>query len=192
MTVLGDLRSLFVDWRAALEDFLSRPPVTARSFFASAHVWLWLQIPVFCLISPLPWFSAGRFSVTSRILLPAAVPLFFFLFALVYDRLLAYERPPAIDAVRPMNAMLFCALTGFAGGVFHLLHPLAGIAASLLFGAYAVLLCLRAAIAVYNLTPAQALFRAAGALTIVLIPAAFAAFLVHIGMTFRVLGQILS
>lgn len=192
MSVITDLRSIFVDWRAALDDFLSRPPVTARKYFAANHLLLWIQIPLFCLMAPLPWIFAPRFSFTGRLLFPAAVPLFFFAFALVYDRLLAYEKGPATDSVQPFNTMLFCVLPAFAGVFFHIVHPALGMVMSGLLGAYAVLLCLRAAVTVWSLSVPQALLRAAGALTIVLLPVVFFAVIFHIVMTFRVLEQILS
>lgn len=192
MAVLADLRSIFVDWRAALDDFLSRPPVTARSYFAANHFLLWIHIPLFCLLAPLPWILGGRFSITGRILFPAAIPLFFLAFAFVFDRLLAYEKGPSTDSVRPFNTMLFCALPAFAGALFHVIHPALGMGMSALFGAYAVLLCLRAAVVVWELTIAQALLRAAGALTIILMPVLLLSAGFHVVMTLRVLEQILS
>lgn len=192
MTVLSDLRSIFVDWRAALDNFLSRPPVTARAYFASNHLLLWIHIPLLCLIAPLPWISGARFSITGRLLFPALVPLFFFAFAFVFDRLLAYEKPPSTDSSRPFNSMLFCALPAFAGVLFHIVHPLLGMIMSALFGAYAVLLCLRAAVSVWELTVAQAMLRAVAAFTIILLPALAVAAVFHIVQTFRVLSQVLS
>jgi len=195
MAVLSDLRSIFVDWRAALDNFLSRQPVSARTYFLSNHLLLWIHIPLFCLLSPLPWISGAKFSITAiagRLLLPALLPLFFFAFAFVFDRLLAYEKPPAIDSSRPFNGMLFCALPAFAGGLFHLVHPLFGVIMSALFGAYAVLICLRAAVSVWELSVAQAVFRAVAAFTIILLPALAVSAVFHIAMTFRVLTQVLS
>jgi uncharacterized YccA/Bax inhibitor family protein len=61
-----------------------------------------------------------------------------------------------------------------------------------LFGIYAMLLCLRAAVVVWDLTISQALLRAVGAVTIIFMPVLLFSAAFHIVMTLRVLDQILS
>ncbi|MCE9596423.1 MAG: hypothetical protein K8S54_00495 [Spirochaetia bacterium] len=195
MTVLSDLRALYSDWNGALRDFLTRPLITSRELVFYSHLILLLHIPIFSIISPLPWILGSRFSTSARLILPVAIPVFVVLLAMVYDRILLNEKGPALEIPgreRPENAMLFCALPACSCGLFFLLHPAIGLLMTILAASYSVLLFIRASISIWNLPVQKAIFRLVGALFFILIPSVLFVLALNVLTSVKILGRLFT
>ncbi|MBL8021215.1 MAG: hypothetical protein JNM27_16215 [Leptospirales bacterium] len=195
MTVLSDLRALYSDWSGALQDFLSRPFVSSRELILSSHMILLLHIPIFSVLSPLPWIFGTRFSPSMRLILPLAIPTLVILLAMVYDRILLNEKGPVLEVPgreRPENGMLFCALPACSCGLFFLLHPIIGLLMSVLAASYSILLFVRASISLWNLPVEKAVFRLAGALFFILIPSVLVVLAFNVVTSFKILGRLFT
>jgi len=193
--VLADLQAIYTDWRGAVQDFLTRPVVTSRELFTQSHFLLFAHIPLFSIVSPLPWIMGSHFSVTSSVLLPIAIPLFFVALAGIYDRILLHEKGPTLEKPgkeKPENAMLFAALPVCGTGLFFLIHPLVGIAMTVLSGTYCVVLFVRVAMHLYGLTLEKAILRVVGAFFFLMIPCMVLLLAANAWHTLGVLSRLLS
>ncbi len=171
MAVLADLRSVFTDWQAGLRDFLGRPVQATRNYVLFNHLILIAHAPVFSVLAPWPWFHGSHFSWTTRIILPVLIPVAFILLAAVFERLSLYEKGPSMDdRSRGKNALVFLCLPVCAAGFTYMIHPALGLLLTLLFGAYSMVLAVRASMQIWSLSFDRVIFRFAGAFFFIMLP----------------------